>query len=160
MSTVDSAGFPGEDRSFGGTGLYVDLIPSSSFGHNVRAMVTKTQWNAIRKIVIDRCGRRCECCGRICDKRIDVHERWHFDEPTRVQALVRLVGLCVACHEATHYGLAVVRGRDRFARRHLMRVNGWSEEKTDVHIHEAFEVHKARSQFAWMPDVAIVRNFF
>ena len=39
----------GEDRQYGGSLLYKDLIPSSSWGNNVRTRVTRSSWDNLRK---------------------------------------------------------------------------------------------------------------
>ena len=106
---------PGEDRGFG-QGLFVDLVPYSCWFTNVRSCVTDTDWERLRRPVVRRAGHRCEACGAAEDRTagggLDVHERWDYDDATGVQALRRLLALCRACHESTHYGLAEVRGRD------------------------------------------------
>lgn len=54
--------FIGEDRSFGNSILYVDLVPSSCWFTNVRYCVIPEDWNKIRKIVYSRANYTYECC--------------------------------------------------------------------------------------------------
>ncbi len=84
---------PTEDRSFG-DGLYVDLIPASSWFRNVRTAVSVTDWYRIRTMVYARAGHRCETCGRRKSDhvRLDCHER--FEYTGQVQ---RLRGASYAC---------------------------------------------------------------
>ena len=46
--------FIGENRDYGGSLLYKDLIPSSSWYNNVRKLVTTDTWDEIRKKVYER----------------------------------------------------------------------------------------------------------
>jgi len=165
---------PGEDRQFGlgpgGVPLFVDLVPSSCWFTNVRSCVGPRDWDRVRRMVYGRAGRRCEACGRPADpsRRIwlEAHERWEYDtEPTEpmwarlglpVQRLKRLVCLCTLCHEATHFGLASLRGRDDAAMRHLMEVNGWTRAQANEHISAAFDLFEERSRTEWLLDLRIL----
>ena len=116
--TADGA-YVGEDRSFGGGELFVDLVPKTAWGKNARAVINKGDWDRVRKHVYARAGYKCECCGIDTrdetagpggrKTRLEAHERWHYNGATGVQTLKRLVALCHECHEATHFGLAQVR---------------------------------------------------
>jgi hypothetical protein len=44
---------PGEDRSFG-SGLFVDLVPSSCWFTNVRSCVDRRDWERLRRMVTTR----------------------------------------------------------------------------------------------------------
>src|SRR5690606_27629980 len=100
---------PGEDRSLG-SGLYVDLVPSTCWFTNVRSCVSQRDWERLRRMVVGRAGRRCEVCGAAAVPaeriRLEVHERWAYDRASRVQTLKRLICLCTPCHTVTHFGLA------------------------------------------------------
>jgi hypothetical protein len=95
----------GEDRSFGGDGLFVDLIPQSCWFTNVRSCVGRRDWDRLRRMVYRRARDRCEICGAGRDpdvkKWLEAHERWEYDEATLTQRLRRIVCLCSFCHEAT-----------------------------------------------------------
>jgi predicted restriction endonuclease len=77
--------------------------------------VAAGDWDRLRRTVYQRAGHRCEICGasREDGARLEAHERWSYQSATRVQRLVRLLCLCSACHEVTHFGLAEVRGRGK-----------------------------------------------
>ncbi len=156
------SGFRGEDRSFGGNGLFVDLVPQSCWFTNVRSCVTKDSWDRIRKAVYGRAGYRCEVCGAARDsasKRwIEAHERWQFDDTLRIQKLVRLVALCSDCHTVTHFGLAKVWGVDKKAFQHLVKVTGMTEREANDHIREAFRVWEERSKYEYSLDLRILTD--
>lgn len=152
----------GEDRSFGGNGLFVDLIPKSCWFINVRSCVTKESWDKIRRFVYGRAGYRCEVCGAGKDlearRWIEAHERWRFDDTLRIQKLVRLIALCSNCHTATHFGLAKVRGVDKEAFGHLMKVTGMTEREANDHIREAFRIWEERSKHKYSLDLSILTD--
>ena len=150
---------PGEDRNFG-QGLFVDLVPSSCWFTNVRSCVSGRDWERLRRMVINRAGRRCEACRRGEDREshrwLEVHERWAYDDRTRIQALRRVICLCTDCHTATHYGLASLTGKDGEAFRHLCAVTGLPSGEVDRQIEAAFELWQERSLFDWELDLRIL----
>ncbi|GIG66514.1 DUF5710 domain-containing protein [Phytomonospora endophytica] len=148
--------FPGEDRGFG-AGLFVDLVPSSCWFTNVRSCVPQRDWERIRRVVTGRAARRCEVCGE-AGQRLDVHERWAYDDARRVQALRRLICLCEPCHEVTHIGLAGIRGRADAAVAHLRAVTGMSGAEADAHVEDAFAVWRRRSAHTWTLDLGMLTD--
>ena len=49
LNKPDKGSFIGENRDYGWSLFYKDLIPSSSWYNNVRKMVTTDTWDEIRK---------------------------------------------------------------------------------------------------------------
>lgn len=157
LSVTKDWSLPGEDRSFGGNALFVDLVPSSCWFTNVRSAVAPKHWKAVRVAVLARAGNQCECCSSPDHaSRLECHERWAFDNSSKVQTLKRLVALCSECHETTHFGLAQVRGRDEIAFQHLMRVNHWTEATASKHVGEAFALWEARSRSIWKLNLSMI----
>lgn len=152
---------PGEDRGFG-SGLFVDLVPSSCWFTNVRSCVSVQDWERLRRMLLRRARYQCEACRRGEDRDakrwLEAHERWSFDWATRTQKLVRLICLCTDCHQATHYGLAQVRGREAAAFAHLRTVTGMSEHAARDHVREAFALWRHRSQTSWSLDLTMLTD--
>lgn len=150
---------PGEDRAYG-QGLFVDLIPQTSWFENVRRAVDTRDWDRLRLMVYRRAGHRCEACGAASGRdrgvRLDAHERFTYDIPSGIQRLVRLVCLCHWCHTATHMGMAGVRGVRDEAIAHLMTVTGMSPGQTEEHIDEAFARWERRSRVSWQVDLSLI----
>ncbi|MGL5826249.1 MAG: DUF5710 domain-containing protein [Nocardioides sp.] len=150
---------PGEDRNFG-TGLFVDLVPRSCWFTNVRSCTDCRDWDRLRRMVYARAGRRCEACGQGEDRdrqvRLEAHERWHFDNTTFTQHLRRLVCLCGPCHDATHFGLAMLQHRDTRALAHLAEVNGWDHHTLTEHLDHAFYIWGRRNLNTWTLDLSIL----
>jgi hypothetical protein len=140
--------------------LTVELVPKTSWYHNVRALVDEMTWDRIRHQVWRQAEYRCEICGgRGPEHPVECHEVWRYDDRTRVQALVRMIALCPACHQVKHLGLANVQGRGAQARAHLARVNGWTLARADAYIDEAFGVWAQRSQGPWTLDLGGLRPY-
>jgi hypothetical protein len=220
-------GFVGENRTFGGNQLFVDMIPRTSFYRNVRAMIYKGDWSIISRYIGDRVGNKCECCGIDCTKvgkdplsygsdlitleelsgvkledipeiiikqvglnpeewpedlfdfyyngkeqlnqmkktveiwntpRLEAHERWSYNEETKIQKLERIIALCHRCHSLTHHGLAGIRQVHKFAEKHLMKTNEWTEEQVSEHCTEQWSLWKERSKIEWILDVSLISN--
>ncbi len=152
---------PGEDRTFG-SGLFVDLVPSSCWFTNVRSCVSPRDWERLRRMIITRAGQRCEACGRGPDREtgrwLEAHERWSYDGSENVQALHRLICLCTDCHTVTHFGLARINGKDAEARKHLITVEGLSEKEAHEHVTTAFALWRERSLVEWELDLSILTD--
>ena len=147
----------GEDRSFGGNQLFVDLIPSSCWFTNVRYCVASNEWDRLRTLVYERSDHKCECCGVATDW-LEAHERWHFDTTTKTQKLMRIIALCEDCHEATHMGLANIRGRRKEATQHLIDVTKMTPDAAEKHIDEAFALWEERNKNNWELDLSLITN--
>ncbi|MEV7779375.1 DUF5710 domain-containing protein [Kitasatospora sp. NPDC088351] len=152
---------PGEDRSLG-SGLFIDLVPSSCWFTNVRSCIVQKDWDRLRRMIYSRAQDRCEACGAGQDREakrwLEAHERWTYDNARRVQTLKRLICLCTDCHTVTHFGFAQVRGLAPQARAHLIKVTGMTPGQADQHIAKAFEAWKTRSRITWTLDLSILTD--
>ncbi|GGP36810.1 DUF5710 domain-containing protein [Streptomyces abikoensis] len=150
---------PGEDRTLG-SGLFVDLVPSSCWFTNVRSCVAQRDWERLRRMITRRAGLRCEACGAEEDRQakrwLEAHERWVYDEARRVQTLKRLICLCTHCHTVTHFGYAQVRGLETQAFAHLVHVTGMSPGQARQHVDAAFALWEQRSALTWSLDLRIL----
>ncbi|WP_052101476.1 DUF5710 domain-containing protein [Novilysobacter arseniciresistens] len=153
---------PGEDREFGGNGLFVDLVPSSCWFTNVRYCIEDDDWARLSKGVRARAGQECEVCKGTVDAEsgifLEAHERWHFDEESGTQVLKRIICLCTACHRTTHYGLAQINGEADQVRAHFMAVNDCDEAELDRHVAHAFDTWQERNSRDWALDLSIITN--
>ena len=135
--------------------LLVELVPSSSWGDNLRSLLSRKDWDLLRRESYALAGNRCEVCGgRGRRHSVECHERWIYDDTNHVQKLLGLEALCPSCHQVRHLGFAFARGRERQAIVHLIKVNGWGSQQTSEHIAEVFRVHAERSRFPWELDLS------
>jgi hypothetical protein len=152
---------PGEDRGFG-SGLFVDLVPSSCWFTNVRSCVSEGDWERLRRMITTRADQRCEICGAEEDRDrrrwLEAHERWSYDDKDRRQTLRRLICLCTDCHTVTHFGLATVKGTDAAALAHLMAVTRMSRSEAEAHVRQAFRTWSARSGVSWSLDLTMLTS--
>jgi hypothetical protein len=153
---------PGEDRSFGGDSLFVDLVPDSCWFTNVRSCLDKRDWDRLRRMIYRRAGDRCEICGAGRDSAaqvwLEAHERWSYEPDTRTQHLVRLICLCTPCHRATHFGLAEIQGHGASALDQLVAVNRWSPAQARRHVDEAFNLWRQRCAIDWHLDLSMLSD--
>lgn len=140
--------------------LIIDLVPKSAWFSNLRSELTKEEWEKVKKATFKPAQYRCEVCGeRGLSHWVECHERWHYDTGRRIQRLVGTIALCPACHEATHYGLTQVRGREKEAKQHIMKVNGWSESQANKYIREKWSEWSLRNATKWILDARWLLDF-
>ena len=164
------ATLPGEDRTFG-AGLFVDLVPSSCWFTNVRSCIAPSDWDRLRRTVLDRAGQVCEACGagpdRDTGRWLEVHERWAYSQcgpgavGGPVQALRRIIALCTPCHRVTHLGRVITVDGDANAQaafEHLRAVTGMNDEQAGAHIDAAFTRWQWRSQLTWSLDLRVLTD--
>jgi hypothetical protein len=97
---------------------------------------------------------RAACCGGKGPQwPVECHERWSFGADG-VQRLVDVVALCPDCHEATHMGLAQVKGRLAEALTKFANVNQISVEAAHYAFDQAADVWRARSAKTWRFDAS------
>lgn len=148
---------PGEDRSFG-TGLYIDLIPSTAWFTNIRSAISGADWERLRRLLYRRADQRCELCGRGANPQqrryLEAHERFAYHEDSGTQVLKRLLLVCSDCHEVTHYGLAELRGRGPAAFAHLRAITRMTETDATAHVEVAFARWQQRSTRTWALDLS------
>jgi hypothetical protein len=151
----------GEDRTFGGNELFVDLIPSTCWFTNVRYCIHPGDWDRVRKFVYERVNYICECCGintKLNNIQLDAHERWLYNNDAHTQKLIRIVALCSDCHQTTHIGLAGIKGKRYEAMKHLQTIRNFTEEECNEHIEEAFKIWRDRCKFEWNLDISLIEN--
>jgi hypothetical protein len=153
----------GEDRTFGGNELFVDLIPRSCWFSNVRTCIRASDWDKVRKYVFERVNYTCECCSintkkNIINGNLEAHERWEYDNLTKAQKLKRIIALCHQCHQTTHIGLAEIKGKKEEAMKHLQTIRNFTEEECKEHIDNAFKIWNDRCKFEWSLDISLIEK--
>lgn len=136
--------------------LIPELVPAQQFGANLRAVLPTREWDRLRRACYAAAGNRCEVCGGAGRRHaVECHERWAFDDASRMQTLVGLVALCPACHEATHLGRAIAIGNGPRALVHLARVNAIDEGVLQVLVERVFALWEHRCSLgAWTLDLS------
>lgn len=133
------------------------MVPQTSWGKNLRALLEAEDWNRVRKHAYDAAGRRCIVCGgRGPEWPVEADEAWHYDDKTNVQTLKGVIALCPSCHLVRHWGQATISGRADVALAQMMRVNGWSRGQAETAGDEAMELWQRRSTRQWRIDCSWV----
>jgi hypothetical protein len=142
----------------GGEQLFVDVVPHTAWFSNLRSVLPARDWDTLRKRTYAKAGNVCQACGGRGPRHpVEAHERWVFNAANRVQRLDRIVALCPACHAATHFGLARIRGFEAEAIHHLCQVNSWSEEQAWSEVHHRMNLAKLHSRIAdWRLDMRML----
>ena len=138
--------------------LTIELVPSSSWGNNIRAVFTNRQWNSLRGMVCDAAYNTCEICEQESEAPVECHEIWHYNEKTQIQTLTGMVCLCKDCHLVKHFGFARVSGKEKQALKHLMKVNKLDLPGAKKYIGEAFVAWRKRNQFNWTLDLTYLKK--
>ncbi len=141
--------------------LTVELVPSTSWGDNLRTRLAGPDWDRLRKACYKAAGYRCEICGMTCESRpwpVECHEIWSYSDITHTQKLEGLIALCDRCHEVKHAGFAQVRGRLNSVYAKLCAVNGWSVQEAQYYVKESFRVWEARSEHGWKLDLSWLKT--
>lgn len=134
--------------------LTIELVPKTAWFSNIRSMVSRKDWDVLRKEAYKKANHKCEICGEIGKKHpVECHEIWQYDDENHTQKLIKLIALCPACHEVKHIGFANTRDRGEIAEEHLSKVNGWSEQETSTYVQEQFVIWRKRSCFEWKIDL-------
>jgi hypothetical protein len=140
--------------------LEIELVPSSSWFNNVRAVVTAKQWNAIKSAVSSKAYDLCEICGGVGPKHpVECHEIWSYDEKKSIQKLEGMIALCPDCHQVKHFGFAQVQGKGDKALAHLMKINKLKKPEAEKYVKEAFELWSKRSQKSWTLDISHLKDY-
>lgn len=140
--------------------LTIELVPQSSWMNNVRAVLSKKQWDYLRSQVSSKAYDVCEICGGVGPKHpVECHEVWSYDNKTLIQKLERMIALCPNCHMVKHIGLAEIMGKKVYAVRHLMAVNKMTSKKAEAYIEQAFSVWSERSKKEWKLDLSHLEEY-
>ncbi len=140
--------------------LTIELVPSTCWFSNVRAVLSKSQWNVVKKQVSTAAYDTCQICGGTGPKHpVECHEIWHYDERKLIQKLMGMIALCPACHMVKHIGLARLRGKEERAIRHLMKINKITRPAALTYVQQAFEQWQERSQKEWKLDISCLKDY-
>jgi hypothetical protein len=141
--------------------LTIELVPKTCHFSNVRTCVSTSEWDKIRKLSYASANNKCEICDSDGLKqgykhRVECHEVWDYDDENKIQKLVKLISLCVACHQVKHIGRAIAMGKENDCFNQMAKVNKWTREQIQEHIVESFKLHKTRSKHKWGLDLSLL----
>ena len=139
--------------------LTIELVPSTCFESNLRSVLSRSDWDKIRKSTYEKAGHVCEICGGKGSRHpVECHEIWEYDDKSHVQKLVGLQALCPKCHMVKHYGRTREQGLEQVALAHLCKVNNIDEHTAYQHVLNAFLVWENRSIYEWKQDTSFMED--
>lgn len=151
--------------------LRVDMIPGPIHGQNLRVLLGKRKWTALREEVLSERENICEICGDrpMSSSKLHAHEVWAYNLKKRpaVALLTRIGLLCPLCHGVEHLGNSMALIREGAhpetymdtLEAHFIRVNGVSKTMWAKHVVEAFEAwEKVSKRKAWQIDLGQFRR--
>lgn len=143
--------------------LIVQLIPKTAWGFNLRKILTKSQWDKVRRKCYKEAGYVCEVCGKKGHKHpVECHELFEFDATNRKITLVGLIALCPECHKSCHPGRCNAQGRDVYlrARENLALVNGLTVNQAEEYYRKCFDEWRILSQVEeWSIDTSWLNSY-
>lgn len=140
--------------------LTIELVPKTAWYSNVRSIVSKDQWDLIRKQVYDKAYSLCQICGGVGPKHpVEAHEIWSYEKDSGEQRLEEILALCPDCHQVKHIGLAEVNGKMEEALVHFMKVNEMNRKDSIKYINHQFELWAKRSKLKWALNISELSNY-
>lgn len=132
------------------------MVPQSLWGHNLRALLAKEDWDRIRKETYARAGSRCRVCGGRGPKwPVEADEGWDYDDTRRIQTLKGVIALCPDCHAVRHWGKTLTEGRSEQALDWMVEINGWTRAQAGQCADDAMALWHRRSEHTdWQCDIA------
>ena len=138
--------------------LWIELVPDGCWYSNLRTVLPKKVWDMIRNDAKARAGNKCAICGKE-NTRLEAHEKWSYDEKSRVQKLEDVVSVCHDCHSAIHMERTALLGDIERAENHYMKVNKCSYSQMKKDRSEANELHQKRNRIDWIADTSWLKRF-
>lgn len=139
--------------------LNFELVPDGCWGSNLRNILSKAEWDFLRQDAKLRSGGKCAICGKKTD-RLDAHERWSYDKEKGVQKLEDIIAVCKDCHSVIHIGFTQLKGNEKLAEKHFMKVNNCSYADYRKALGEANERHRELNKVGeWSLDLTYLLNY-
>lgn len=139
--------------------LPIEVVPESSHYKNLRYMLSKKEWESLRKKILTPLNNKCEICGDSSPNRgLDLHEVWCYNKDTSEQKLVKLEGLCIYCHEVKHYFLANMKGNYHRARNRLQQINCFTNRQADEYEEYVIKNYKENSLYTWSLNIDFLKT--
>ena len=139
--------------------LNFELVPDGCWGSNLRTILSKAQWDFLRKDAYAKAEGKCMICGRKAT-RLEAHERWSYDMENGVQKLEDIIAVCHDCHSVIHIGRTQLKGDVERAEKHFIRVNKCSYADYVKALGEANEFHrKLNAVPEWKLDLSYFKKY-
>ncbi len=140
--------------------LNFERVPDSCWYSNLRSILSKAQWDYIKKDARKRANGKCMICGRK-STRLETHEQWEYDEETCVQKLSDIKAICPDCHRVIHFGFTTLKfdNVERYEN-HFIKVNDCTYAEFKEQLNKANIDHQRRNQIdEWKLDLQYLSRY-
>lgn len=140
--------------------LTLNLTPKTCQYSNLKSQFSKDDWNKLRKNVYYHSEYRCEICGGIGNQwPVECHEKWEYDDRSKIQILKGFYCLCPLCHLAKHLGLAYYLKVDyKRVLEHIRNINHFSQQDLMDFIRYEWNKQRFRENCEWKLNIDILRG--
>ncbi len=139
--------------------LDFELVPDGCWYSNLRSILSRAQWDFIRKEAYARAEGKCMICGRKVT-RLEAHERWAYDMETKTQILTDVIAVCHLCHSVIHIGRTQLVGDEDRAIKHFCFVNKCTYADYIKALSKANELHRKRNEVSeWKLDLTYLKRY-
>lgn len=139
--------------------LNFELVPDSCWYSNLRSILSKKQWDFLRKEAYEKANSKCMICSKP-SKRLEAHEQWSYNEKDAVQKLEGIIAVCHNCHSVIHIGRTGLVGDIEKAEKHYMKVNKCSYSEYVSDLGKANETHKRLNNISeWKIDLSYLKRY-
>ena len=139
--------------------LKPELVPDGCWYSNLRTILSKAQWDFLKKDAKERANGKCSICGRKTD-RLEAHERWSYDAENGVQKLEDIIAVCKDCHSVIHIGRTSLKGDIERAENHFLKVNSCTYAEYRKALGEANEEHIRLNKVSeWKLDLSFLKRY-
>lgn len=141
--------------------LTAELVPYSCKYISMRQLMTKEDWDSVRKRTYADAGGVCSICS--ASGRLYCHEIWVYNDEMLVQTLAGFEALCNMCHHVKHINSIqrmAAKGQLDYddVRAHFCKVNRCQPSAFDAHVDVVLTQRDQRSRVRWTTDLGIWRS--
>ena len=135
--------------------LEIELVPQTLFEQNLRSLLTKKQWDKVRRTAYAEYGNQCAICGGHGNKHpVEAHELWVYDDVIRTQTLQEVVAVCPLCHKALHIGRSMsVLNTSELVKLEAHMAKLLPHKDLLAVVKHALQVWNMRNQFVWQQKI-------
>jgi hypothetical protein len=138
------------------------LVPASAFNQNLRAILSKKNWQDFRQACLAKHGAVCAFCAAK-PKSLDCHEIWQYEvdevDGICVQRLMEVLPLCKKCHQVCHIGFWSLKGPIEPIISHMAKVRKIAYSAAQAEIGAAFQTHSKLSDYNFILNIEAAANY-
>ena len=129
------------------------MVPQNMWFQNLRQILTKKQWDEVRKDAFKKQDNKCFICGKT-PKRLEGHELWIYDFHNKTQKLDKVIGLCPLCHMTIHIGHSQLIGKESVCVAHYCKINNCSIDECEEDYIAAWDLWHKKNEVDWTLDLS------